>query len=96
MQTASDDSTYTLNLSPIRKAYVRRLISEAGFERVRTYGDFQETYAEDDPDNVVSALVASICADIERLLDGKTKPARTVGEQPAFDDLQVIGHGHTA
>ncbi len=45
-----DGSDYTLNLCPIRKNYIRRLLSEAGFERVRTYGDFQETYAEDDPD----------------------------------------------
>ncbi|OKL43801.1 glycine/sarcosine N-methyltransferase [Pseudovibrio exalbescens] len=45
-----DGSEYTLNMCPIRKNYLRRLLSEAGFERVRTYGDFQETYAEDDPD----------------------------------------------
>lgn len=45
-----DGTDYTLNLCPIRKNYVRRLLSEAGFQRVRTYGDFQETYAEDDPD----------------------------------------------
>lgn len=45
-----DGTDYTLNLSPIRKNYVRRLLNEAGFLRVRTYGDFQETYAEDDPD----------------------------------------------
>jgi len=45
-----DGSEYTLNMCPIRKDYVRRLLSEAGFERVRTYGDFQETYAENDPD----------------------------------------------
>ncbi|SLN12513.1 Glycine/sarcosine/dimethylglycine N-methyltransferase [Roseivivax jejudonensis] len=42
--------SYTLNMCPIRKNYMRRLLSEAGFARVRTYGDFQETYAEDDPD----------------------------------------------
>ncbi len=45
-----DGAEYTLNLCPIRKAYVRRLLSEAGFQRVRTYGDFQETFAENDPD----------------------------------------------
>jgi len=45
-----DGVDYTLNLCPIRKNYVRRLLSEAGFQRVRTYGDFQETYAEDEPD----------------------------------------------
>ncbi|MBU2532635.1 MAG: methyltransferase domain-containing protein [Alphaproteobacteria bacterium] len=45
-----DGSEYRLNLCPIRKQYVRRLLNEAGFERVRTYGDFQETYADSDPD----------------------------------------------
>jgi len=48
--TFPDGAEYTLNLCPIRKNYVRKLITEAGFERVRTYGDFQETYAEDEPD----------------------------------------------
>jgi len=45
-----DGSEYTLNMFPLRKNYVRRLLSEAGFQRVRTYGDFQETYAENEPD----------------------------------------------
>ena len=45
-----DGTDYTLNLCPIRKNYVRRLLHEAGFMRVHTYGDFQETYAENDPD----------------------------------------------
>ena len=45
-----DGSDYTLNLAPIRKPYIRRLLSEAGFQRVRTYGDFQETYVENEPD----------------------------------------------
>ncbi|EAV43187.1 putative glycine-sarcosine methyltransferase [Stappia aggregata IAM 12614] len=45
-----DGAEYTLNMCPIRKNYMRRLLSEAGFERVRTYGDFQETFAENDPD----------------------------------------------
>lgn len=45
-----DGAEYTLNLCPLRKNYMRRLLSEAGFQRVRTYGDFQETYQENDPD----------------------------------------------
>ena len=45
-----DGSEYTLNLCPIRRNYMRRILSEAGYERIRTYGDFQETYAENDPD----------------------------------------------
>ncbi|WP_417766649.1 methyltransferase domain-containing protein [Stappia sp.] len=45
-----DGSDYTLNMCPIRKNYMRKLLSESGFARVRTYGDFQETYAESEPD----------------------------------------------
>ena len=51
--TFPDNSEYTLNLCPIRKNYVRRLLHEAGFERVRTYGDFQETYSENEPDFLI-------------------------------------------
>jgi SAM-dependent methyltransferase len=45
-----DGSTYHLNMFPLRKNYTRRLIQEAGFARVKTYGDFQETYQESEPD----------------------------------------------
>ncbi len=48
--TFPDDSEYTLNMYPLRKNYTRRLLQEAGFERIRTYGDFQETYQETEPD----------------------------------------------
>lgn len=45
-----DDSTYYLNMYPLRKAYVKRLMEEVGFQNVTTYGDFQETYQQADPD----------------------------------------------
>lgn len=45
-----DGQEYRLNMFPLRKNYTRRLIQEAGFQRVHTYGDFQETYQESDPD----------------------------------------------
>lgn len=45
-----DKSTYYLNMFPLRKNYVRRLMHEVGFQDVQTYGDFQETYREDEPD----------------------------------------------
>ena len=45
-----DGDVFTLNLFPLRKNYTRRLLAEAGFQRVRTYGDFQETYQENEPD----------------------------------------------
>jgi SAM-dependent methyltransferase len=45
-----DGSLFRLNMFPLRKKYMRRLIQEAGFQRVKSYGDFQETYQESDPD----------------------------------------------
>jgi SAM-dependent methyltransferase len=45
-----DGSVFRLNMYPLRKNYTRRLLKEAGFQRVKTYGDFQETYQESDPD----------------------------------------------
>ncbi|MCH9669424.1 MAG: methyltransferase domain-containing protein [Actinomycetia bacterium] len=58
--TFPDGSEYTLNMFPLRKNYVRRLIREAGFERVRTYGDFQETYQENEPDFFIHVAQKSI------------------------------------
>jgi SAM-dependent methyltransferase len=46
----NDGATYHLNMFPLRKDYVRRLMYEVGFQTVETYGDFQETYHEEQPD----------------------------------------------
>ncbi len=51
-----DSSEFHLNMFPLRKAYVRRLFSEVGFQRVKTYGDFQETYQESEPDFFVHVV----------------------------------------
>jgi len=45
-----DGSTHHLNMFPLRKEYVRRLIREAGFQTVKTFGDFQASYKENEPD----------------------------------------------
>ncbi|MBK1647176.1 class I SAM-dependent methyltransferase [Rhabdochromatium marinum] len=45
-----DDEVFHLNMFPLRKNYVRRLLREVGFQRVTTYGDFQETYHDNEPD----------------------------------------------
>lgn len=45
-----DDTEFHLNMFPLRKAYTRRLLHEVGFQRIETYGDFQETYHDDEPD----------------------------------------------
>ena len=48
--TFSDHSIFHLNMYPLRKDYVRRIMKEVGFQRVTTYGDFKETYKETEPD----------------------------------------------
>ena len=46
----SDGSQFHLNMFPLRKSYTQRLMKEVGFQRVTTYGDFQETYRDTEPD----------------------------------------------
>ncbi|MBM1142186.1 class I SAM-dependent methyltransferase [Alcanivorax sp. ZXX171] len=45
-----DQSVFHLNMYPLRKNYVRRLMREVGFQQVDTYGDFKETYRDAEPD----------------------------------------------
>jgi glycine/sarcosine N-methyltransferase len=45
-----DDSVFHLNMFPLRKKYVQRLMRDVGFQSIKTYGDFQETYREEEPD----------------------------------------------
>ncbi|MFT5088338.1 MAG: SAM-dependent methyltransferase [Candidatus Latescibacterota bacterium] len=45
-----DESVYHLNMFPLRKDYTRRLMSEVGFQKIETYGDFQETDPKEEPD----------------------------------------------
>ncbi len=49
-----DNSVYHLNMYPLRAEYVRRLLKEVGFQKVTTYGDFQETHTvEGEPDFLI-------------------------------------------
>ncbi|MEO1616008.1 MAG: class I SAM-dependent methyltransferase [Planctomycetota bacterium] len=45
-----DGSVYHLNMFPLRKRYTRGLMNQVGFQKIQTFGDFQETYHENDPD----------------------------------------------
>jgi SAM-dependent methyltransferase len=45
-----DGPEYTLNMFPLRKSYLLRLIRDAGFELVQTFGDFQNPYDEKESD----------------------------------------------
>ncbi|CCQ75067.1 class I SAM-dependent methyltransferase [Magnetospira sp. QH-2] len=54
-----DGSEYKLNMFPIRKNDMRTLLKEAGFQRIHTYGDFQETYQDNEPDFFVHIVEKS-------------------------------------
>jgi len=45
-----DGSTHNLNMFPIRRNYLRGLLGQAGFQKIKTYGDFQEESDEPSPD----------------------------------------------
>ena len=45
-----DGSKYNLNMFPLRKDYTTRLMKDVGFQKVTTYGDFQEHYKHNEPD----------------------------------------------
>ncbi|MEA3465223.1 MAG: class I SAM-dependent methyltransferase [Thermodesulfobacteriota bacterium] len=57
-----DDSVYHLNMFPLRKDYVRRLMTEVGFQKIETFGDFKETYKEEEPDFFVHVAQKKYCA----------------------------------
>lgn len=46
----NDGSKHYLNMFPLRKNYTREIMLQAGFQKVETFGDFQETYRENEPD----------------------------------------------
>ncbi len=48
-----DKSVFHLNMFPLRKTYVRRLMHEVAFQHIETYGDFQDTFKANDPDFIV-------------------------------------------
>ena len=45
-----DGSLFHLNMFPLRTAYTLNLMREVGFQKIKTFGDFQETYKDNEPD----------------------------------------------
>lgn len=68
--TFPDKSEFHLNMFPLRKEYVRRLMTEVGFQQIQTYADFQETHKVQDPDFFVHVA--------EKLYKNEPRPARRV------------------
>jgi len=46
----SDGESFCLNMYPLRKDYTKRLMREVGFQHIETFGDFQQTYRDSEPD----------------------------------------------
>jgi len=63
-----DGSEYFLNMFPLRSRYMENLMHEVGFQQIKTYADFQETYAQADPDFFIHVAE-------------KRYPNETMGEQ---------------
>ena len=48
--TFPDGSEFHLNMFPLRRNYTQKLMHEVGFQTIDTFGDFQETFRDEDPD----------------------------------------------
>ncbi len=48
-----NNEKYYLNMYPLRLAYMTKLIKEAGFQTVKTYGDFHEKFNKEKPDFLI-------------------------------------------
>ncbi len=61
-----DGDTYHLNFFPLRRQYTRRVLREVGFQHIETYGDFQETYREEEPDFFIHVAEKAYREDADR------------------------------
>lgn len=46
----ADNSSYHLNMFPLRKKYLRKLMRDIGYQHIDTFADYQETSRDEDPD----------------------------------------------
>ena len=87
--TFPDGCAYTLNMFPVRKNYARQLLREAGFERVLTYGDFQETYRESEPEFFVHVAEKSVPIGVDAAITTRPLPIR-----PRTTEESMPRNGH--
>lgn len=48
-----DGAEFHLNMFPLRAEYTRELMQQVGFQRIHTYGDFQQDYDGGEPDFLI-------------------------------------------
>jgi glycine/sarcosine/dimethylglycine N-methyltransferase len=87
--TFTDGCKYTLNMFPLRKNYVQRLLREAGFERVSTYGDFQTTYRENESEFFVHVAEKSVPIALDAAVPDCLDRSRPCG---TYESVQTNGH----
>ena len=68
-----DGSDYHLNMFPLRKNYVRDLLTQVGFYDVTTYGDFHEDFKVEDPDFYVHVADKTFRTEDDEGTDGRAK-----------------------
>jgi len=61
--TFPDGSIFHLNMFPLRRAYMTTLARQVGFQRIETFGDFQETFRDHEPDFFVHVAEKRFVAD---------------------------------
>ncbi|GAB3483944.1 hypothetical protein GCM10027440_26020 [Nocardiopsis coralliicola] len=86
-----DSSEYHLNMFPLRKNYVRRLLREVGFQGVDTYGDFQETHQGDEPDFFIHIAEKAYLAEGDRT-ERYSSAVRTAREYYNSSDADTFYH----
>ncbi|WP_411133199.1 methyltransferase domain-containing protein [Streptomyces sp. C10] len=88
-----DNSTYHLNMFPLRKDYTRRLMSDVGFQRVETYGDFQHTYRGEQPDFFVHVAEKEYRMEGKGQYEGAVSTARSYYNSPDADTFYATVWG---
>ena len=84
-----DDSEYHLNMFPLRKDYVRKLMAEVGFQQVKTFADFQETHRVEDPDFFIHVA--------EKLYKNEERPLKvSVGYSQPVETARSYYNSHDA
>jgi glycine/sarcosine/dimethylglycine N-methyltransferase len=83
--TFPDKSEFFLNMYPLRKNYMRRIMREVGFQRIDTYGDFQETYQDSEPDFFIHVAEKSYRSE-DQLADVYSTAVHTARDYYNSDD----------
>ncbi|MEB3341102.1 methyltransferase domain-containing protein [Okeania sp.] len=83
-----DQSVYHLNMFPLRKNYTRQLMLEVGFQRIKTYGDFQETYHQEEQDFFIHVA--------EKSYDSKLSENNTMDYSPTVNTAREYYNSDSA